>query len=283
MRKNAVFLLSLALAGMSCAQTKQVVRVDNLGVGTRITNLEPLYWLADDWVLLRNGQPSRTYESWKYINDSLFQAVSFTVRPGGDTVFAETIALAIQADGLYYIPIVKGQNDDKPVPFRLTGQEDDAWVFENPAHDFPRQIKYALAGYDTLHAQVSAPGKEINFTFLRKPRIQRFELPGEDGPVVMRKFWLLSYLVGPYRSQSKEEAAQIQAGHLGHLSAIYHAGKSCVAGPTDGVGEVRGFVVFTTATREEAVHLAHRDPAVKAGRLTFRIDPWWAMEGAVLK
>jgi uncharacterized protein YciI len=205
------------------------------------------------------------------------------VRPGGDTITTETIDIAVKNGGMYYIPTVKGQNNDQPVPFRLSKTEDGAWVFENPDHDFPKQIRYTLAGYDTLHARVSAPGKEINFTFLRKPRIQRFELPGEDGPVTMRKFWLLSYLTGPDRSQSKEESAQIQSGHMGHLSAIYHAGKSCVAGPTDGVGDVRGFVVFTTATREEAVYLANRDPAVKAGRLAFRIDPWWAMEGAVLK
>lgn len=286
MQKNALFALSFVLTASSCVPSLRSGRpamvkadpIDSTG-----PNLKPLYWLADDWVLLRNGQATQSYESWQYVNDSLFRAMAFTLRPNGDTLITETIDLAVQNGAIYYIPTVKGQNDNQPVPFRLAEQEGASWVFENPHHDFPKCIRYALAGHDTLRAQVSGPGKEINFTFLRKPRIQRFELPGEDGPVVMRKFWLLSYLSGPNRSQSKEEAAQIQAGHMGHLSVIYHAGKSCVAGPTDGDGEVRGFVIYTTGTRQEAAWLATLDPAVKAGRLTFRLESWWAMEGAVLK
>jgi uncharacterized protein YciI len=286
MQKNALFLLSFAFVVTSCAQSLRSGRAtvaEAAAIDSGTPNLKPLYWLADDWVLLRNGQASQSYESWQYVNDSLFQATSFTLRPNGDTLVTETIDLTVQNGAIHYIPTVKGQNDNKPVPFRLAEQEGVSWVFENPDHDFPKRIRYALVGHDTLHAQISGSGKEINFAFLRKPRIQRFEIPGEDGPVVMRKFWLLSYLSGPNRSQSKEEAAQIQSGHMGHLSAIYHAGKSCVAGPTDGDGEVRGFVVYTTGTRQEAAYLATLDPAVKAGRLTFRLESWWAMEGAVLK
>ncbi len=286
MQKNAIILFPFVLFIMGCVQPKRYSHaspVKDETVNAGIIDLKSLYWLIDDWVLLKDGQPSQTYESWQRVNDSLFQAVAYTLRPAGDTLITETIDLAVQNGAIYYSPAVRGQNDDKPVPFRLSAQEGANWVFENPGHDFPQRIRYALAGYDTLYAQVSAPGKEINFVFLRKPRIQRFELPGEKEPVVMRKFWLLSYLSGANRGQSKEEAARIQSGHMGHLSAIYHAGKSCVAGPTDGEGEVRGFVVFTTGTREEATYLATLDPAVKAGRLTFRIDPWWAMEGAVLK
>ncbi len=97
------------------------------------------------------------------------------------------------------------------------------------ANDFTTQIQYTLAGFDTLQAKVSYSGKELRYTYVRKPCIQRFELPGEDGPVVMRKFWLLSNLVDPHRNQSKEEAVRIQTGHMAHLSSIYKAGKSCVA------------------------------------------------------
>lgn len=286
MQKNVLFVLSFVLTATSCVQSLRSGRPANVSadlIDSIIPNLKPLYWLADDWVQLRDGQASQSYESWQYLNDSLFRATAFTLRPNGDTLITETIDLTVLNGAIYYVPTVKGQNDNQPVPFRLAEQTGTSWVFENLHHDFPKRIRYALDGHDTLRAQISGQGKEINFTFLRKPRIQRFEIPGENGPVIMRKFWLLSYLSGPNRSQSKEEATQIQAGHMGHLSTIYHAGKSCVAGPTDGDGEVRGFVVYTTGTRQEAAYLSNLDPAVKSGRLTFRLESWWAMEGAVLK
>lgn len=251
--------------------------------GDGLADLKPLYWLSGNWVQHRNGAVIQSYEHWTKVNDSLFQATSYRILPTGDTVVTETIELALNAGALYYTPTAKGQNDDQPIPFRLTEHKDMSWTFENPQHDFPKRITYTLLGYDTLQAVVSDGVKEVGFTFVRHAQPARFEM-GEGGEAYsMRKFWLLSYLSGPKRDQSQAEAQQIQQGHMAHLNKLWVNEKSCVAGPTDGQGEVRGFVVFKVATREEAEWLAAQDPAVVSGRLAFTLEAWWAMEGAVLK
>lgn len=58
------------------------------------------------------------------------------------------------------------------------------------------------------------------------------------------------------------------------------SGKLVVAGPIEGLGELRGVYLYdadTTATRA----LVAKDPAVKAGRLVPEIHPWWVAKGVV--
>ena len=48
-------------------------------------------------------------------------------------------------------------------------------------------------------------------------------------------------------------------------------------------GDIRGIVVYNTATQKEADSLANMDPMVKAGRLIVEVHPWWAAKGGKLK
>jgi len=75
------------------------------------------------------------------------------------------------------------------------------------------------------------------------------------------------------------ETAKIQEGHMGHLDAMWKAGKLVLAGPLMDDTEWRGILIYRTKTIEEAQKLADDDPAVKAGRLKVTMHPWLVQRG----
>lgn len=60
-----------------------------------------------------------------------------------------------EKDGLFYIPIVKNQNDGMPVRFAAKTITATELIFENPQHDFPQIISYKRIGTDSLIAEIS--------------------------------------------------------------------------------------------------------------------------------
>ncbi len=112
---------------------------------------------------------------------------------------------------------------------------------------------------------------------------ETFTMEWADSTIVMQKYFVAFLKKGPDRTQSEEEAARIQEEHLAHLAKLYEQGKTSLTGPFGDEGDIRGIVVFNTATIEEARELANQDPAVKAGRLVIEIHPWWTAKGGKLK
>jgi uncharacterized protein YciI len=110
-----------------------------------------------------------------------------------------------------------------------------------------------------------------------------FEMTSGDSTIIMREYFMCFLKIGKNRNQSEIEANEIQAGHLAHLAKLHEEGNTCVTGPLGDDGEIRGIVIYTVNSQEKAEKLANMDPAVKSGRLTVEIHPWWAMKGAVLK
>jgi uncharacterized protein YciI len=103
-----------------------------------------------------------------------------------------------------------------------------------------------------------------------------------DSTITMKKYFLCLLKTGPNRDQDSATAAQIQAGHLAHIDAMAKAGQVAIAGPMGDDGDLRGILVFTVSSKEEAEKLEAEDPAVKAGRLIMEVHPWWAMKGSRL-
>lgn len=116
--------------------------------GNKINGLS---WLLGKWQM--KDKNAVTYEFWEKQNDSTYKGVSFTLA-GSDTVFYESILLQESGSDLFYIPLAKGQNDEKPVVFTFVGFRDSNFVFENPAHDFPQKIVYRQTGNGTLLAYI---------------------------------------------------------------------------------------------------------------------------------
>lgn len=112
---------------------------------------------------------------------------------------------------------------------------------------------------------------------------ETFEMQQGDTSYVMQKYFMVFLKSGPERSQSEEEAMKLQEKHLAYLQKMADEGKTSITGPLESEGDIRGIVVYHTATLEEARELAEGDPAVQAGRLVVEVHPWWAAKGSTLE
>lgn len=111
-------------------------------------------WVVGAWQ--QTTAKGYTVEVWTKLSDTDLAGVSYMVH-GEDTLTAETIRLVQRDTALYYIPMVKDQNDGKAIPFRLASITDKEMVFENPTHDFPQKITYKRITKDSLYAEISGP------------------------------------------------------------------------------------------------------------------------------
>lgn len=118
---------------------------------------------------------------------------------------------------------------------------------------------------------------------LKKDGYQTFSYKKGDSTYLMQQYYMVFLKSGPKRSQDSTEAAELQKKHLAHLTRLYEEGYTSLTGPMGDKGEIRGIVVFNTATQKEADSLANLDPMVKAGRLVVEVHPWWAAKGGKLK
>jgi uncharacterized protein YciI len=80
---------------------------------------------------------------------------------------------------------------------------------------------------------------------------------------------------GPHTTQPAAEAQRIQVEHLRHIKWLMDERRMLAAGPFTDDGELRGVFVLNTESSDEARAWAEADPAVKAGRLTVEIRPWF--------
>jgi len=105
-----------------------------------------------------------------------------------------------------------------------------------------------------------------------KSEPQKSESPKSD----MQTVFLVLLRKGPKWSVTPTpESKAIQEGHLANISRLWKEGKLAVAGPLGDNGDIRGIFIFRVETIEEAKGLTDSDPAIKAGRLTAEIHPWW--------
>jgi uncharacterized protein YciI len=111
---------------------------------------------------------------------------------------------------------------------------------------------------------------------------ETFNYTEGDTTYVMQKYFIAFLKSGPTRSQTEEEAQALQKKHLAHIQWMADQGYISMAGPFGDDGDIRGILVFNTATKEQARRLANQDPSVQAGRLIVEIHPWWAAKGSTL-
>ena len=141
MKKIILFLLTILIFA-SCknseANEKDKIKVAN--------------WLLGNWE--NKSSDGNLTETWKKVNDSTFQAQSYFIKEN-DTLHFETITMQQKGEELTYSAAVKGQNNDKPVAFKLTTQTEKQLVFENPKHDYPKKISYTQITSDSLVAKIS--------------------------------------------------------------------------------------------------------------------------------
>jgi hypothetical protein len=89
-------------------------------------------------------------------------AVSRTIKDDRLAAF-EYLRIVERDRGLVYIAQPNGR---PPTEFVLTAMTADSATFENPAHDFPKMIRYTRRPDGSLEARVSGAGGERPQTFV---------------------------------------------------------------------------------------------------------------------
>ena len=127
-------------------------------------SLAELQWLEGVWT----GTAGQTHfeERWTSPQGGAMLAVSRTIRDGRMVAF-EFLRIVAKGDTLVYVAQPGGR---PPTEFPMTSGGPGYAVFENPAHDHPKVIRYTRKG-DVLTAAVEGveqgkPARET-FTFTR--------------------------------------------------------------------------------------------------------------------
>lgn len=115
------------------------------------------------------------------------------------------------------------------------------------------------------------------------PVPETFKMQVGDSTYVMQKYFIVFLKSGPETGQNPDELRELQLAHLAHLKWLAEENHISMAGPFGENGEMRGIVIYNTATMEQAIELANMDPSVKAGRLVVEIHSWWAARGSYLR
>jgi hypothetical protein len=131
------------------------------------SQLDRLSWLAGVWV----GASGTTTieERWTPPAGGAMLAVSRTVTNGAMTAF-EFLCIVERDGGLVYAAMPNGRSP--ATEFRLTKLDDAGATFENPAHDFPKMIRYTRRDAATLEAVVSGSSGENAEKFVFKRQTQ---------------------------------------------------------------------------------------------------------------
>ena len=124
--------------------------------------ISSMAWLAGAWRM--SDQALSIEEHWTPAAGDAMLAVSRTVR-GTRMVAFEFLRIVERNGGLVYIAQPNGQ---PPTEFVLTSVAKASATFENPKHDFPKRIQYALRADGKLEARVSDGGQKAeSFVFTR--------------------------------------------------------------------------------------------------------------------
>jgi hypothetical protein len=115
--------------------------------------LEKANWMLGEWE--KTDSLGTLREIWERLDDSTFVGLSYYIQNKKDTLHNEQVELMQNGDHLIYSATIKGENNDSPIPFQMTKDEDSLLVFENPKHEYPQKIQYKLMKNGSLVATIS--------------------------------------------------------------------------------------------------------------------------------
>jgi hypothetical protein len=130
-------------------------------------------WISGVWVGQRGE--STVEERWTPPAAGSMMATSRTLRDGVVSEF-EFLCIVERDGGLVYQAMPNGRSP--ATDFTLTSVSADEAVFENPAHDFPKKVRYARRPDGSLEAVVSGDAGSTPLTFVFKR--QAVEAPGPN-------------------------------------------------------------------------------------------------------
>lgn len=125
---------------------------------------KPLHGLTGLWKM--DGKRGAIYEEWQVSGDNQLTGRSYKIN-NNDTMVLENVVISLQGNAIFYTPVVRDQNNQQPVPFKLISYNNNKYIFENKEHDYPQRVIYELASANDLRARIegSKGGKEMSSDF----------------------------------------------------------------------------------------------------------------------
>lgn len=125
--------------------------------------LKRLSWLIGTWK--STDKEKVGYEVWRADSSACFVGEEYTMK-GSEKTWSEKLRIEATDSGLFYVADVA--HNAGPVQFKMTSQDSNMTVFENPEHDFPTRIIYKKVGVDSLHARIEGlrKGKTTGVDFM---------------------------------------------------------------------------------------------------------------------
>ncbi len=124
-------------------------------------DISKLSWMRGCWS--RRTATSIIEEQWMAPLGGTMLGMGRTTR-GAETREWEFLRIATVDQKLAYIALPSGQEE---AIFPATTVSDTLVVFENPAHDFPKFIRYKRVKADSVVATVGAGAREIVYSYGR--------------------------------------------------------------------------------------------------------------------
>jgi hypothetical protein len=129
---------------------------------------KPLHGLAGLWKM--DAKRGAIYEEWQVKSDGQLSGKSYKLN-NKDTIVLENVIISLQGNDIFYTPVVRDQNNQQPVPFKLISCSGNRYVFENKEHDYPQRVIYELVSMNDLKARIEGKknGKEMgsDFNYIR--------------------------------------------------------------------------------------------------------------------
>ncbi len=124
-----------------------------------------LNWLPGVWAGTLGS--SEIEERWTPAAGGSMLAISRTIRGGVMNAF-EFLCIVERGGGLVYAAMPNGRQP--ATEFALTKIEGESLTFENPAHDFPKMIRYSRRPDGSLEAVISGDAKQkpISYVFRKQ-------------------------------------------------------------------------------------------------------------------
>lgn len=127
--------------------------------------LQKLAWLAGCWA--PDGAEPGSVEHWLPLAGDTLLGLSRTVKRGRTTGHE---FMQIRRNAAGRIDFIATVGEQKPVAFALVSLSETEAQFENPAHDFPQRVVYALEQgvlKARIEGQTQGRSKRIDFTMRR--------------------------------------------------------------------------------------------------------------------
>lgn len=229
------------------------------------------------------------YEHWDKLNDLNLKGFSYSLTNGQMMVMEYLNIIQCENEIVYTATVIK-QNQGRGIDFKLT-RADNAYIFENPGHDFPKKIVYQKLNETEMFVEVS-DGNKKGFSYKMTKQLKETtekdssilnpnydaglaQLLGADDYGMKRYIWVI-LKTGTNQTTDQSFISECFRGHLANINRLADDGLLVVAGPLQKNDKnYRGIFILNVSTFDEAEELLQTDPAIKEGLLDVELFTWY--------